>query len=502
MKTINCATLDVLDAIPCSVEATFTKGLPTFSIVGLANNSIQESKDRVKSALLVNEFKFPPLKITINLSPSDISKSGSHFDLSIALQIALHNKKIDFEDYYIFGELGLDGTLKNSTNLFAMILSLAQQNKLSNILIPSSAKHTICAIPNINIYCVDNLMHAIEFFQSLDKSTYKVQNTLFNFPFLEINQKKYFYQQNFTLDFNEVKGQTLAKKAALIAIAGDHNILFEGSPGCGKSMITKRMQEIMPPMELSEILEKAKLDSLENIEPNFNPKRVFRSPHHTGTKASIFGGGSQKAKIGEVALAHNGLLFFDELPHFSKSILEALREPLEDHKILISRVNSKTTYPTKFMFVAAQNPCPCGNLLSVKKECRCSDLEIQRYKNRLSDPFLDRIDLHVVMNEVMASDTASVTSKQMQQSVLDIFTLQMQRGQSQLNGKLNDQQIQQFCILESGAQDILDKAIESYALSFRGINKVLKVARTIADLEHLDKINSASILEALSFRKR
>ncbi len=502
MKTVNCATLEILDAIPCSVEATFTKGLPSFSIVGLANNSIQESKDRVKSALLVNEFKFPPLKITINLSPSDISKSGTHFDLSIALQIALHDKKIDFEDFYIFGELGLDGTLKNSSGLFAMILSLAQQNKIKNILIPSCAKDIISVIPNINIYCVNNLIEAIEFFQSNNKEEYRVKNILFDFPYIQINNKKYYYDTNYELDFAEVKGQTIAKKAALIACTGDHNIIFEGNPGSGKSMITKRMQYIMPPMSLEEILEKAKLDSIENAQPKFTPQRVFRSPHHSSTRASVFGGGSHKAKIGEIALANNGLLFFDELPHFSKSILEALREPLEDHKILISRVNTKTTYHTKFMFVGAQNPCPCGNLLSKNKECRCSDLEIQRYKNRLSDPFLDRIDLYVVMNEVLAQDKATINSKEMQKMVIDAFSLQKQRGQTSLNGKLEDKDIKKYCILEPEAENILQKAISNFSLSFRAINKVLKVSRTIADLNNSKNIDKTALLEALSFRKR
>jgi len=297
MKTVNCATLDIFDAISCSVEATFTKGLPAFSIVGLANSSIQESKDRVKSALLVNQFKFPPLKITVNLSPSDISKNGTHFDLAIALQIALYDKDINFEDFYIFGELGLDGTLKNSSGLFAMILSLAQQQKIKNILIPSCAKDTISAIPNINIFCVENLLEAIEFFQSEDKTKYKIENKLFDFKYITIDEKKYYYNDKFDLDFSEVKGQTIAKQAALIACAGDHNIIFDGNPGSGKSMITKRMHYIMPPMSLEEILQKAKLDSIENADVNFTPTRVFRSPHHSSTKASIFGGGCHLQKL-------------------------------------------------------------------------------------------------------------------------------------------------------------------------------------------------------------
>lgn len=502
MKQVKCASLQVVDSISTTVEATFTKGLPSFSIVGLANNSIQESKDRVKSALLVNDFKFPPLKITINLSPSDISKSGTQFDLSIALLIALYDQNVKLDDYYIFGELGLDGKLKHTSTLFAIVLSIAQQYPNSNILVPKESVEFLKVIPNINLYAVNTLIEAIDFFVSTNKEEYKIINSSFEYENISINDKEYFYSQNFPIDFNEVKGQQRAKQAALIAVCGNHNILFEGSPGCGKSMISKRMQYIMPPMSHHEILEKAKLNALEKATPNFEPVRNFRSPHHTGTKASIFGGGSTNAKIGEVALANNGLLFFDELPHFSKNTLEALREPLEDHQILISRVNTKTTYPTKFLFTAAMNPCPCGNLLSQSKECRCSDTEIQRYKNKLSDPFLDRIDLHVVMNEINSQDKSDLSSLDLHKKVLDTFTIQLQRGQTELNGKLDDTQIKKYCILDTQAHNVLDQAIEQYKLSFRSINKVLKVSRTIADINKKEKIDSVCILEALSFRKR
>jgi magnesium chelatase family protein len=255
-------------------------------------------------------------------------------------------------------------------------------------------------------------------------------------------------------------------------------------------------------MSLEEILEKAKLDSLDVVEPDFSPTRVFRNPHHSSTKASIFGGGSTTAKIGEVALSHNGMLFFDELPHFGKPILEALREPLEDNKILISRVNSKINYPTKFMFVGALNPCPCGNALSTKKECRCNDVEISRYKNRLSDPFLDRMDLFVTMNEVTNDDKSDVSSKELHKKVLDAFLMQKRRGQKELNGKLCDEDISKYCILKDESHDIMQKAIENYSLSFRAINKILKVSRTIADLSLSQSIEKSHLLEALSYRKR
>ena len=503
MKQLKCACLDGLDSTCVDVEATFTKGLPSFSIVGLASSSIQESKDRVKSALLTNEFKFPPLKITINLSPSDLAKSGTHFDLPIALLVALQNEKsVDFKDFFVFGELGLDGRLKDTKSIFVLILSLAQKGLVKNVLVPLDSVKKVSKIPNINVYSVKTLNEAIDFFRFSNKDVHKNIVENFEYSYVNVSDNNYFYDKKYSLDFNDVKGQVLAKKAALIASAGNHNILFEGSPGCGKSMITKRLQFILPPMSLEEILEKAKLDSLDIVEPDFSPIRVFRNPHHSSTKASIFGGGSTTAKIGEVALSHNGMLFFDELPHFGKPILEALREPLEDHKILISRVNSKVNYPTKFMFVGALNPCPCGNLLSTKKECRCNDLEISRYKNKLSDPFLDRMDLFVVMNEVNVNDKSDVTSSQLHKKVLDAFLMQKRRGQKELNGKLCDEDINKYCILQNESLEILEKAIENYSLSFRGINKILKVSRTIADLDLCESIEKSHLLEALSYRKR
>jgi magnesium chelatase family protein len=278
--------------------------------------------------------------------------------------------------------------------------------------------------------------------------------------------------------------------------------MLEGSPGCGKSMIAKRLQSILPPLSLEDILQKAKIDSLDGKEPDFLPKRVLRSPHHSGTKSSIFGGGSNSAKIGEIALAHNGMLFFDELPHFGRNILEALREPLEDYKILISRVNSKVEYPTKFLFVAALNPCPCGNLLSQTKDCRCSDIEIQRYKNRLSDPLLDRIDLYVKMSEVKSDDKSTLSSSSMHQIVLKAYTRQLMRGQKEQNGKLSDIEIKKYCQLDTQSDEILNKALDSFNLTLRAKNKVLKVARTIADINDCDHIQKEHILEALSFRRR
>lgn len=498
MKSLKSASLDGIDAVSIDVESTFTKGLPSFSIVGMANTAIQESKERIKSSLLTNDFKFPPKRITINLSPSELAKKGSHIDLPIALLIALQDTKINLKDFYVFGELGLDGKLKDTKSIFVLILSLVRQGKVKNVLVPKESVEKVSMIPNINIYSVDTLAEAILFFQLQDKENHKVINKSFEHKSININNKLYYYNIDYSVNFQDVKGQKIAKKAALISAAGGHNIIFEGSPGCGKSMIAKRLQYITAPMDLEEILDCAKMESLQLKQPTFLPQRTFISPHHSSTKASIVGG----TQIGEVALSNHGILFFDELPHYDKSVLEAMREPLEDYEISISRVNSKVKYPTKFLFVSAMNPCPCGNLLSQTKLCRCNDVEIQRYKNKISDPFLDRIDLYVIMNEVKKEDTSDVTSEQLHAQVLEVFTQQKLRGQKELNGKLTDEDIKKYCVLTKEAQDILDISIEKFMLSFRSINKVLKVSRTIADLNKSEFIHKEHIIEALSYRKR
>lgn len=503
MKIIKSASLDTIDAICIDVESTFTKGLPSFTIVGMISTSISESKDRVKSALLVNDFKFPPLKITVNLSPTEISKKGSHFDLAIALQIAFYaDKKVNFSGFFFFGELGLDGTIKDTSHIFPMVLSLAKKGELKKVVVCKESAKKLANISNLDIYVVDNINHAMEFVKTQNKSEFLYQKEQISYKTLKIDDKEYFYDENYLQDFSDVLGQDMAKYAALISAAGNHNLIMEGSPGCGKSMIAKRLQYILPPMSQDEILEKAKLQALDFKEVDFLPIRAFRNPHHSSTKSSIFGGGTINAKMGEVALSNNGILFFDELPHFTKSVLEALREPLEDNKILISRVNNKILYETKFIFVAALNPCPCGNLLSSVKECRCNELEIQRYKNILSEPFLDRIDLYLVMNDSFSDNKNIVSSQTLHQSVIKAFIKQKQRGQKELNGKLSDEDIKKYCLLDDESREILEKARVNYQLSFRSINKVLKVARTIADINDNEFITKSDLLKSLNFRKR
>ncbi len=498
VRRLLCATLDGVEAKEVEVESSFTRALPGFSIVGLASSSIQEAKDRVKSALLSCNFRFPPLKITINLSPSDLKKSGSHFDLAIALSIALHNESVGLEDFYIFGELGLDGRLKATATMFALVLGLAK--KPIKVIAPKETLGTLGRIPNVTLYAYEGLEELIDDLKRNDLTP--TSSKPLEHEHIEINDETFYYASSYPLDFVQVKGQERAKRAALIAAAGMHNILFEGSPGCGKSMIAQRMRYILPPLSLDELLEIAKMEALAGKEPGFAPIRPYRAPHHTATRASLFGGGSQNAKPGEVALAHLGMLFFDEFPHFPKSILEALREPLQDRKLLISRVNTKMEYPTKFLFVAAQNPCPCGNLLSSTKECRCTELEIARYRNKISEPLMDRIELYVQMEETNIEDRPSVDSSTLHRQVIEAFVRQRERNQKECNGHLSEEEIEKFCVLDEEAKQALQMALQNLGLSHRGVANIKKVARTIADLDRSKKITKAHLLEALSFRRR
>jgi len=482
-KKINSATLDSFYAKKVEVESSFTKGLPGFSIVGLTSQSIQESKERVKSALLNNDFEFPPLKITISLSPADIKKEGSHFDLPIALSILYHKKDIDLSEFLVLGELGLDGKLKDTNAIFPIILSL----KPKKVIIPLESAKKVSKIPDIEIYAFSHIKEFEEF------SPKEFKKSELHYDFIKIDGKKYYFLNEFKEDFSDVLGQNEAKEAALIAAAGFHNILFEGSPGVGKSMIINRMRYILPPMSLEEILEVEKYNSLEGKEVTFRPLRPFRSPHYSSTKAAIFGGGSRGAKIGEIAFANKGILFFDELPYFQKDVLENLRLPLQDKKVLISRVNSKIEYKTDILFAAAMNPCPCGNLLSPIKECRCTDLEIKRYKNRISEPLYDRIEIYYQMIENDEEDI--VSSKEMFEKVLIAF--EMQKGK--FNANLDESY--KFNI-ENEAIDILNKAKRNFALSKRSEFNLLKVSKTIANLNKRDKIKKSDILKALKFRRR
>jgi len=498
-KKFLCATLADNRALKVDVESAFVRALPGFSIVGMTNLSIQESRERIKSALTHIKYKFPAQKITVSMSPSDLKKEGSHFDLGIALLLYMQKESFTCSEYYIFGELGLDGDVKSTTSIFPILLSLASTQNSLKAIVPKSIVSKINQIPNVEAFGVESLSEAIEFIKSDTKSLHVEDFSYKNM--IKIENQKYFYEKDFELDFADVKGQNRVKRAMVISAIGMHNILLEGSPGCGKSMSIKRLRHIMPPMSMQEMLQSNAYSCMSGEDEELNAKRAFRSPHHSSSKPSIFGGGSAKAMAGESALAHNGILFFDEFPHFSKSVLEALREPLEDNQILISRVNSKIKYETKFLFAAAQNPCPCGNLLSTSKECRCNELEIKRYKNRVSEPLMDRVDIYVQMSEEY-EDKSDKNSNEMFDEVLRAFTFQKKRGQIELNAKLSEKALNEVSNLDEEAKVILEKASAQFGLSHRSVHKIESIARTVADIDESEKIKKEHILEALSFRRR
>lgn len=501
VNKILCATRSGIGGAIVEVQATFVRALPAFVITGLASNSIQESKQRIQSALHHIGFSFPPIKIAINLAPADLAKSGSHFDLPIALLIALQRQNITPDDWFAFGELGLDGSLTYSDTIYPLLLEVSLSHKNAKVILPKAGEELFCHIPNLQIYYANTLQEALDIITHPESASSANPASL-KFSALDIKGESFYFMRDFALDFLEVKGQEVAKRAALIAASGFHNIIYEGSPGCGKSMIAKRLRYILPPISLKEMIECVKLQALSAQTPSYSPLRPFRAPHQSASKSSIIGSATQnEAKPGEIALAHNGILFFDELPHFSKEVIESLREPLENNELVVSRVHSKVAYPTSFIFIGAQNPCACGNLLSPTKECRCTPKEMAAYKSRLSEPFLDRIDMFVQMQENETNAKPSIDSARMQDAVFGAFEAQKSRAQSSLNGKLNEKEIAEFCVLDEGSMTLLHQATQRFNLSHRSIQKLKKLARTIADIDASEPIEKKHLLEALSYRR-
>jgi len=485
VKEIPSGTLKGFEGVSVSVEVSLIKGIPSFTIVGLGGKAVQESRERVKTALSNIGFKFPPAKIVVNLSPADVEKEGSHFDLPIALGLLFYNSSQSYpfqlREFLVLGELGLDGQLRDTPAIFPIVLALKPQR----VIAPLESGRKLSQIPGIELYLFRNLREIEQW-----KPTTPPPATL-SYDYLKINGKKYYYLTEYPLDFSEVKGQRDGKEGALLAAAGFHNLLIEGSPGIGKSMIIHRLRYILPPMEIGEILEVEKLRSLEGVEPTFKPLRPFRAPHHSATPSAIFGGGSRGAKIGEIALAHRGVLFFDELPYFSRQILENLRLPLQEHRMLISRVNSKVEYKTDILFAGAMNPCPCGNLYSQSHDCRCTEREIRRYRGRISQPVLDRIELYIRLGDVEGK--FPVSSQQLHQLVLKVF--EMNRGK--LNSRLPENY--QFHYTEE-FYHLFQRAVEKFGLSYRSQFNLIKLAKTAANLRGRVKIEREDILWVIRFR--
>ncbi|MBN2191078.1 MAG: YifB family Mg chelatase-like AAA ATPase [Candidatus Aureabacteria bacterium] len=490
-----------IDGYLIDIEVDISRGLPASVIVGLPDAAVKESKDRVKSALQNSGFKYPSKRITVNLAPADLKKEGSLFDLPIAIGMLCASEQIKKvrTGYIIIGELSLDGKVRPVNGILSMALMCAKDN-FKGIILPSGNAGEASYVKGIEVIGVSNLAEAVDFIEG-NSDIAPCENKCDAGEGC-LNPEH--------MDFSEVKGQEHVKRALEIAVAGGHNILMIGPPGTGKTMLAKRVPSIMPDMNIEEALETARIHSTAGANKKYFRdgifKRPFRSPHHTASDVSIIGGG-QFPKPGEVSLAHNGVLFLDELPEFKRNVLEVLRQPLEDREVTVSRVKTTITFPANYMLIAAMNPCPCGYFTDQNRECRCTPLQIQRYISRISGPLMDRIDIHIEVPVVRFRDIASKKpaepSAHVKSRVEKARKIQKTRfgsGKIHCNAQMNSKQIKKYCCIEKEAEELLNKAMDNLCLSARAYDKIKKIARTIADIDDSPGIISRHIAEAVQYR--
>lgn len=497
-----------LKAIDIEVEVNVAeKGFPGFGIVGLASKAVEEAKERVKTAIINSEIEFPTAKITINLAPADLPKDGSCYDLPIAIGIISASGEINLpeEKSYFYGELSLDGGLRHTKGVFLLAV-LAKEQNIKNIFVPRLCANEATVIEGINVYPVDNLKNLIR----------HLRGEKLIEPLKTINREDLFSNFEPEFDFSEILGQEQAKRALEIAAAGGHNIFMMGPPGSGKTMLSRAIPGILPDLTEKESLEVTKIFSITGNIPaggSLVRRRPFRAPHHTTSQVGLIGGGSNP-RPGEVSLSHRGVLFLDEFPEFGRNTLEALRQPLEDGYVTISRASGSVTFPAQFMMIAAANPCPCGFLGDLKKECKCNVHQIMNYQKKLSGPIMDRIDLHlnvpaVDVNKLMI-DTKLVkngeSSETVKTRIKKAREIQSKRFEKlnniHSNSDMKNIHLKEFSKLTDSANLLLKQAVNKFSLSARTYFRLIKVSRTIADLAACEVINENHVAEALQYRIR